>query len=214
MIDISRFEKYISSISYDLDEDLDKIYNEAILNHVPVIRRASIDLLRTILTIIKPNNILELGTAVGFSASLMSRIMDNQVSITTIERNDNRIAKAKENFKLLKLEDNINLVEGDALEVIDNINETFDFIFLDSAKSSYKELLPKLISRLNKGGVLVTDNILQEGKLLSPRSIISQRDRTTYDRMREFVYDLYHTNELVTTVIPSGDGMAISVKNN
>lgn len=211
MFNISNFEKYISSVSYDLKCDLKLIYEEAKENHVPVIREPELDILRVILEMKKPKKILELGTAVGFSGSFMIECLGGNTFLTTIERNSKRIEKAKENFKKLDIEDKVALLEGDATEIVNDIEEKFDLIFLDSAKGSYKELLPKLILLLNEGGVLLTDNIIQEGELLLPRSLINQRDRTTYDRMRSFAYDLFHTKEIVTSVIPCGDGMAISV---
>lgn len=179
---------------------------------VPIIRKEMESFLRVMLTIKNPKNILELGTAVGYSALLMSESA-KEAKIKTIENYDKRIPIAKENFKRAGKEDVIELVEGDALEVIKNEpDDTYDFVFMDAAKAQYIFYLPEIIRIMKKGGILITDNVLQDGDVVLSKFIVRRRDRTIHKRMREYLSAVKNSDELETTIVPIGDGITMSVK--
>ena len=168
--------------------------------------------LKTIFASKHPKNILEVGAAVGYSSILMSENIDDDARITTIENYDKRIAKAKENIRRAGKENVITLLEGDAGEILKNLSGSYDFIFMDAAKAQYIVILPEIMRLLASGGILITDNVLQEGDLVQSRFAVCRRDRTIHSRMREYLYAVTHSNELVTSVIPLGDGITFSVK--
>ena len=156
--------------------------------------------------------ILEVGTAIGFSALLMSEYAPQGCHITTIEKYEKRIPLAKENFKKAGKEDRITLLEGDAVEILADMQETFDFIFMDAAKGQYIHFLPDILRLLEPGGLLVSDNILQDGDIVESKYAVTRRNRTIHNRMREYLYELKHREDLVTSIIPLGDGVAVSIK--
>ena len=160
----------------------------------------------------QPSRILEIGTAVGFSALLLSEYMPKGGRITTIEKYEKRIPVARENFRRAGKEDQITLIEGDALEVMRTLEGPYDFIFMDAAKGQYIHYLPETVRLLADGGVLVSDNVLQDGDVIESRFAVERRNRTIHSRMREYLYELKHHGQLTTSIIPLGDGVAISVK--
>ena len=168
--------------------------------------------MKVLLAIQKPLNILEVGTAVGFSALLMSEYAPEECRITTIEKYEKRIPIAKENFRRAGKEDKITLLEGDALEILKGLEEKYDFIFMDAAKAQYINYMPEVIRLLEKGGVLVSDNVLQDGDIIESRFAVERRNRTIHSRMREYLYRLKHEEQLLTSIIPLGDGVALSTK--
>ena len=188
------------------------VEREALDSYVPIIRKEMQSFLKVLLQIKKPMRILEVGTAVGFSALLMSEYVSEDCKITTIEKYEKRIPIARENFKRAGKEEQITLREGDALEILKSLDETYDFIFMDAAKGQYLHFLPEVLRLLKSGGLLVSDNILQEGDLIESRFAVERRNRTIYKRMREYLYELKHNDELVTSLLPLGDGVAISTK--
>ena len=159
----------------------------------------------------QPKHILEVGTAVGYSALLMARIMPEDAHITTIEKFEKRIPVAKANFKKAQLEDRITLLEGDAGEILADLSGSFDFIFMDAAKGQYINWLPDIIRLLAPGGLLMSDNVLQDGTIVESRYAVERRDRTIHVRMREYLYTLKNSEALETTILPIGDGVALSV---
>ena len=179
---------------------------------VPIIRKEMASFLKTFLPVINPMNILEVGTAVGYSALLMSRVMPEDCRITTIEKYEKRIPIAKDNFKRAGKEQCITLLEGDAEEILKTLSGPYDFIFMDAAKGQYLHWLPMLLALLPKGGVLVSDNVLQDGDIIESRYAVERRNRTIHSRMREYLYTLTHMEEFETSVVPIGDGVTISVK--
>lgn len=212
MIVDERMVTFINSLETENSKVLEVIEKEAIDTFVPIIRKEMQSFLKVLLTIHKPMRILEVGTAVGFSALVMSENAPEGCKITTIEKWEKRIPIARENFRRAGKEMQITLLEGDALEVLKSLNETYDFIFMDAAKAQYINYLPEILRLLEIGGVLVSDNVLQDGDILESRFAVERRNRTIHSRMREYLYELKHEKQLVTSIIPLGDGVALSTK--
>ena len=202
--------EYINSLSADLPEYLDRLEVYAEEHHVPIIRKEAQNLLCFLIREKKPSNILEIGTAIGFSAQLMASVSDAHV--TTIEKVEMRLKEARKNIAQSPVGDRITLVEGDALKVLEDLKGPFDFVFLDAAQGQYMNFLPHIMRLMEKGALLVTDNVLQEGSLAGSKFAVERRDRTIHMRMREFLYHITHTDELDTVILPVGDGMALSRK--
>lgn len=214
MIVNERIVSYIHSLEKSNGEICDEIEKYAQETYVPIIRKEMESFLRVMITMKKPERILELGTAIGYSAILMAKAMPKDCSITTIENYDKRIPIAKENFKKAGLEDKITLIEGDALEVLQGLQDEYDFIFMDAAKAQYPYYLEEIKRILPAGGVLIADNVLQEGELIESRFAIERRNRTIHSRMREFIYTLKNSSEFETTIVPIGDGITMSVRKS
>lgn len=214
MIVDERIVTFINSFETQNSEILEKIEKEALASHVPIIRKEMQSFLKMLLALKEPENILEVGTAVGFSALLMSECVPADCRITTIENYEKRIPLARENFRRAGKEDQIVLIEGDAAQVLKELNGSYDFIFMDAAKGQYIHYLPEVLRLLDKGGVLVSDNVMQGGEVIESRFAVERRNRTIHARMREYLYELKHTKELVTSLLPLGDGVAVSVKNS
>lgn len=214
MIVNERIVSYIHSLEKSNGEICDEIEKYAQETYVPIIRKEMESFLRVMITMKKPERILELGTAIGYSAILMAKAMPKDCSITTIENYDKRIPIAKENFKKAGLEDKITLIEGDALEVLQGLQDEYDFIFMDAAKAQYPYYLEEIKRILPVGGVLIADNVLQEGELIESRFAVERRNRTIHSRMREFIYTLKNSSEFETTIVPIGDGITMSVRKS
>ena len=213
MITDERITAYINSLDSGDGALCDEIAREAAKSHVPVIRRETAALLKTMVALKKPERILEVGTAVGYSALLMARVMPGNAHITTIEKFEKRIPAARKNFKRAGMEETITLLEGDAGEIIQNLPKAaYRFIFMDAAKGQYLHWLPRILELLAPGGILVSDNVLQDGTILESRFAVERRDRTIHRRMREYLYQLKHRKDLETAVLPVGDGVTVSVK--
>ena len=213
MIVEERLVTYINSLDQGNTEILDEIEREAIETYVPIIRKEMQSFLRLLLTMQKPMRILEVGTAVGFSAILMAEYGPKDCQIVTIENYDKRIPIAKNNFIRAGKESQITLLEGDAAEVLPTLKDPFDLIFMDAAKGQYIHFLPEVFSLLKNGGVLVSDNVLQDGDIIESHFIVERRNRTIYKRMREYLYELTHRDDLTTAVLPIGDGITVSTKH-
>ncbi|MDY4743399.1 MAG: O-methyltransferase, partial [Lachnospira sp.] len=183
-------------------------------DQVPIIRKEMGNLLKVLLQLVQPERILEVGTAVGYSSILMSENMPENCRITTIENYDKRIPVARNNFKRAGKEDVITLIEGDAMEVLGKLTGPYDFIFMDAAKGQYINYLPDIKRILRDGGLLISDNILQEGEIVESRYAVTRRNRTIHTRIREYVYELTHSEDFVTSIVPIGDGITLSVKKN
>ncbi len=212
MIVDERMVTFIHSLETENSELLETIEKEALDTYVPIIRKEMQSFLKVLLAIKKPMRILEVGTAVGFSALLMSEYAPEGCQITTIEKYEKRIPIARENFKRAGKEERITLIEGDALEVMKSLEGPFDFIFMDAAKAQYIYYMPEAIRLLSKEGVLVSDNVLQDGDIIESRFAVERRNRTIHSRMREYLYELKHHPLLLTSIIPLGDGVALSTK--
>lgn len=212
MIVDERMRMYINSLNTGNTAFLEELEQAALETGVPVIRREMQSFIKTLLAMKKPKRILEVGTAIGFSTLLMCEYGPSDLKITTIENYEKRIPIAKENFKKAGREEQITLLEGDAGEILKTLSETYDFIFMDAAKGQYINWLPDVLRLMEKGSVLVSDNVLQEGDIIESRYLVERRNRTIYKRMREYLYELTHNPILVTSVLPVGDGAAVSIR--
>ena len=212
MIVDERMVTYINSLDEGHTPFLEALEREAKAAHVPIIRREMQSFLKVLLMLKKPVQILEVGTAVGFSALLMSENVPEKCRITTIENYEKRIPVARENFRRAEKENQITLLEGDAAEVLKTLDGPYDFIFMDAAKGQYIHYLPDVLRLLPPGGCLVSDNVMQDGDVIESRFAVERRNRTIHARMREYLYELKHNDNLVTSIIPLGDGVAVSIK--
>ena len=180
--------------------------------NIPIIQHEVVAYFRFLMQTMQPKNILEIGTAIGFSALLMSEYAPEGCKITTIENYEPRIPIAKANFEKCNKSDVITLLEGDAFEILPTLNDEFDFIFMDAAKGQYINFLPQIMRLLKSGGVLVSDNVLQDGDIIESKYAITRRNRTIHTRMRDYLYELKHNDMLTTAILPVGDGITISYK--
>lgn len=214
MIVDDRMRAYINSLNPGNTELLEEIEREAVKAYVPIIRREMQSFLKFLLASVKPYRILEVGTAIGFSALLMSEYAPEGCQITTIENYEKRIPIARENFIRAGKEKQITLLFGDALKILQGLEETesFDFIFLDAAKGQYLSYLPEVVRLLSPGGILLSDNVLQDGDIIESRFAVERRNRTIHVRMREYLYQLTHREDLTTSILPLADGVTVSVK--
>lgn len=213
MIVEERIVSYINSLEKENSPVLEEIEKEARKDGVPIIRKEMESFLRVMLSIKKPMRILELGTAVGYSAILMSEYIDEKGQIITIENYDKRIPIAKENIKKTGRENVIKLLEGDAMEIMPTLErDQFDFVFMDAAKAQYIHFLPEVLRLMKKDGVLITDNVLQEGDMIQSKYVVRRRDRTIHKRMREYLEVVKNHPQLETSIVPIGDGITMSVK--
>lgn len=212
MIVDERLVTYINSLDRGNTEILDEIEKEALETYVPIIRKEMQSFLKLLLAMQKPMRILEVGTAVGFSAVLMAEYGPKNCEIVTIENYEKRIPIAKANFIRAGKSEQITLIEGDAAEILPEISEAFDMIFMDAAKGQYINFMPEVMRLLKVGGVLVSDNVLQDGDIIESHFVVERRNRTIYKRMREYLYELTHNEKLVTAVMPIGDGITVSTR--
>lgn len=218
--DPERMEVFIEAMTPPGPVHLQDLELEALAAGVPIIRPQTQNLLRFFLTMKRPSRILEIGTAVGFSALFMQHYAPAECRIITIEKDRVRAQKARENFARygrISTEDGqtgITLMEGDAIEVLGGIreDESFDLVFMDAAKGQYIRFLPDAVRLLGSGGLLITDNILQEGEVLSSRFAVTRRNRTIHARMRTYIRALMEEERLETLLLPTGDGAAVSLK--
>ena len=212
MIVNERIVAYINSLDRGNSPICNTIEKEAIEDDVPIIRKEMGNLLKVLLELKQPQSILEVGTAVGYSSILMSENMPQNCRITTIENYEKRIPVAKNNFKRARKEEVITLLEGDAMDILKELDGTYDFIFMDAAKGQYINFLPELLRLMPAGGLLISDNVLQEGDIVESRYGVTRRNRTIHTRMREYIYTLTHAEQLETSIVPIGDGITLSVK--
>ena len=212
MISKERTDVFINSLDTGNSPFLDEIEEESLKDNVPIIRKDMQGFLKFILAVRKPVSILEVGTATGFSALLMAENTSDETHITTIEKYEKRIPVAKQNIARGNMEKKITLLEGDATELLHELEGEFDFIFMDAAKGQYLSFLPDVLRLLSPGGMLVTDNVLQDGDVLESRYAVTRRNRTIHSRMREYLYEIKHHEMLDTVILTVGDGIAVSVK--
>lgn len=258
-----RTQIYIDSLSVSPSPYLECLRNKAQSGNVPVIRRQSEPLISFFLAGLKPARILEIGTAVGYSALFIWEASKGTVSIDTIERNPQWAAKARKNVAAYPVDDGdrplspdgdrplspdgdrprspgdrprsshgdrplpddgdrplsdpgdrprINVMEGDAADILPTLKPYYDMVFMDAAKGQYLSFLPHVERLLRPGGLLISDNILQDGDVINPRSMIHRRDRTIHKRMREYLYTITHSPKWQTMVLPIADGVSVSYR--
>ena len=212
VIEQDRMRSFINSLDSGNAPFLDELERQAIKDEVPIIRKDTQALLKFLMAQSKPVNILEVGCAIGFSSLLMAHYSLPETKITTIEKYEKRIPVAKENFIKYDTDNKITLLEGDATEILKTLSPGYDFIFMDAAKGQYINFLPDCLRILNSGGLLVSDNVLQDGDVIESRFAVTRRDRTIHARMREYLYELKHNEALNTVILTVGDGMTLSVK--
>ena len=203
---------YLRSLIKEEDDFLDGIEGQARKDHVPIVKPETKEFLKVLVKMNQPMKILEVGTAVGFSSLYMHKFQPEGGTVVTIERNEGRIKRAKENFSRAGVKDAVTLMEGDAAEILAELSGTFDFIFMDAAKGQYIRFFEHILRLLPAGGILVSDNVLQDGDIVKSRYAIERRDRTIHKRMREYLYTLKQHPLLDTSVLPLGDGVAVSMK--
>lgn len=211
MIVNDRITDYINSLEQSRGPLLAEIAQEARKNRVPIIREETASLLMTLVESKRPKKILEVGAAVGYSALLMARAMPQDCHITTIEKYEKRIPEALKNFHRAGEHDRITLLSGDAGEILRELSGPYDFIFMDAAKGQYLSWLPDILRLMAPGSLLFSDNVLQDGDIIESRYAVERRNRTIHGRMREYLYELKHRDCLATSIIPIGDGVALSV---
>ncbi len=207
-----RITTFINSLDPGNALFLDELEKKALEGDVPIIRKDTQALLKFLMAQCRPQNILEVGCAVGFSSLLMAHYSDASTRITTIEKFEKRIPVARDNFSKYDAEGKITLLEGDAMDILRTLEPGYDFIFMDAAKGQYINFLPECLRILDKGGLMVSDNVLQDGDVFESRFAVTRRNRTIHSRMREYLYELKHNPQLNTVILTVGDGMTLSVK--
>lgn len=212
MIVDERMSSFINSYASPNSPGLNELEKYSIETNVPIIRKEMQTLMKFMLAVNKPHSVLEVGTAIGFSAILMAENLPEDSRITTIEKYEKRIPLAKENFERFGLKNRITFIEGDATDVLKSLEGPYDFIFMDAAKGQYINFLPEILRLLSPGGILLSDNVMQDGNILESKFAVERRDRTIYKRMRDYLYELTHNEELTTVILPVGDGVTISTR--
>ena len=214
MIVDERVSCYIKSLTACNSNFLEELREKALEDKVPIIKRETESLLKTLLLLKKPKKILEVGTAVAYSSLVMAEVLEGKTKISTIENYEKRVLEARKNIKDSHYSNIIHLIEEDASKVLKELvekEEKYDFIFMDAAKGQYINWLEPVIKLLNKEGVLCSDNVLQGGDIVQSRYLIERRDRSIHSRLREYLYELTHREELSTTILSLGDGVALTV---
>ena len=212
MIVEERITDYINSMGKEDPSWLAEIEKKAREDEVPIIRKETKEFLKTLIRMKRPKQILEVVTAVGYSALYMKECMGREGNITTIENYPPRIEAARNHFSHYDKEGRITLCPGDAAVILKELSGPFDFIFMDAAKGQYIHFLPDIIRLLPKGGLLVSDNVLQDGDIIQSRYAIKRRNHTIHSRMREYLYVLKNSKEFTTAILPIGDGVSLSVR--
>ena len=193
-------------------QELEKIKQKALEEHIPIIMDDTLEVVDKILTELKPNRILEIGTAVGYSAMCFSEYLDPNGKIDTIERDEERIAEAKINIEKVGVTDKINIYEGDAVEILPTLNEKYDVVFIDAAKGKYPFFLKEALRMINSNGVILADNILYKGYVMSDYN--KHKQRTAVRNLREYIKEVTENPDIETEILEVGDGLAVSkIKN-
>jgi len=203
---------YLASVKPDRESKLEDLYQEATAKNIPIIKHEMEDFLRLIIVMHGPKRILEIGTAIGYSSIIMSLASEEAVEIITLEKSEKMIEQAKSNFHKFGYEKTITIMEGDAVEVLKTLREPFDLIFMDAAKGQYMNFYEDAMRLLKDGGILIADNVLQEGLVARSRFAVPRRQRTIHGRMREFLKTLSNNEQLTTSILPIADGATISMK--
>ena len=201
-----------SSFPVRLPEKLEAVRKKAMDMGIPIIPEDTVSLLQTVFALLKPEKVLEIGCAVGFSAGLFASLVPDGGSVVTIDRYPYMIEKAKENFNLMDISHKVKLLEGDAAAILPTLDEFYDFIFLDAAKGQYPFFLPQCLRLLKKGGVLCADDIFLSGMLYKDPLQIPRRHRTAQKRMKEFLNVIFNDSSLQSAILNVGGGLSLAVK--
>ena len=204
--------EYLENLQPFCEGELGQLQKTSYEKEVPIIPKDVVQFLGVVLSIIKPKKILEIGMAVGFSASYMTDFLQEGGHLTTIDRFDVMIKQAKENFKRLGVEDKVTILEGNANDILPTLDEQYDFIFMDAAKGQYIQILPDVLRLLKKGGVIIADDILQEGRVAQAYEEVPKRQRTIHKRMNEFLNEITNNPKLKSSILTIGDGVAFIQK--
>ena len=192
-----------------MDEvELEKIKVKALEEHIPIIMDDTLEVVGDLLSKIKPKFILEIGTAVGYSAMCFSKYISEGGYIDTIEREHERVEEAKKNIELVGILDKINIIEGDAVEILPTINKKYDVVFIDAAKGKYPFFLKEALRLINKNGYIIADNVLYKGYVMSDYN--KHKQRTAVRNLREFIAEITKNPTLETKILEVGDGLAIT----
>lgn len=194
------------------EEKLKIIKEKALEEHIPIIMDDTLEVIDTYLKEMKPKRILEIGTAVGYSAICFSKYLAEDGIIDTIERDEERIAEAKANIKEMELDSKINIYEGDAIEILPTLNNKYDAVFIDAAKGKYTFFLEQALRMLDKKGIIFADNILYKGYVLSDYN--KHKQRTAVRNLREYIKQTTENEKLETEILEVGDGLAITHFHN
>ena len=211
-LDYDRLDSFIDSFFTEQDEFIRELEYSATRDEVPIIRRDTQQLLRFILSAQRPGKILEIGTAVGFSAIMMAKYTPRETRITTVEDYGPRIEQAEKNIAVSGYAERIELIEGDGAKVMAELKDSFDLIFIDAAKAQYPAYFEEAKRLLSEGGILIADNCLKGGEIVESKFAVTRRNRTIHKRMREFLLEITRSPEFVTTILPIGDGVVLAVK--
>jgi len=204
--------EYLENLQPFCEGELGQLQKTSYEKEVPIIPKDVVQFLGVVLSIVKPKKILEIGMAVGFSASYMTGFLQEGGHLTTIDRFDVMIKQAKENFKRLGVEDKVTILEGNANDILPTLDEQYDFIFMDAAKGQYIQILPDVLRLLKKGGVIIADDILQEGRVAQAYEEVPKRQRTIHKRMNEFLNEITNNPKLKSSILTIGDGVAFIQK--
>ena len=188
--------------------ELEKIKQKALEDKVPIIMDDTLEVISKILSQAKPKRILEIGTAVGYSAICFSEYLEPNGKIDTIERDEERVKQAKENIKKAEVEEKINIYEGDAVEILPTLNQEYDIVFIDAAKGKYPFFLNQALRMIKKGGIIIADNVLYKGYVMSDYN--KHKQRTAVRNLREYIAAISDNEQMETEILEVGDGLAIS----
>lgn len=213
MVDINYdyIEEYIKGILKSDSGKLKKMKDFANSNNIPIVSPEVGQFIRVLLKISNAKNILELGTAIGYSSLIIAEATGPDTNVTTIEIRKDMYEIAKRNINESKYEEKINIIEGDAREIIPQLDKKYDFIFLDASKGHYLDFFNDSIKKLNNGGIIVSDNVLYKGMVASDELVI-RRKRTIVKRMRNYLEYISNLDGYITSVLPLGDGVSLTYK--
>ena len=211
-LDEKRFSVFSETLRKPLKKELSDFYEDAKRRTIPVIDEETMDILAFLLSVKQPSRVLEIGSAIGFSASFIINCLKPSARLTSIEYNPAMADEAEENWKRLGIFERIIFKRGDAVILLKEEKEPYDFIFLDSAKGQYPTLLPDLKRLLKKGGILFSDNVLMEGRVTESRFFVERRDRTSHERIRSFLWEVSRDPDFLTDLLPLGDGILLAHK--
>jgi predicted O-methyltransferase YrrM len=205
--------EYLNTLIEEDDKDIVQMEKYAMENNVPIVQKEVANLIKLMITIQKPKRILELGTAIGYSSILMSRASKTIEDIVTIERNENMAEIARNNIRIFGEEKAISIIEGDCLKVLQDLDDKYDMIFIDAGKGHYNDFFPQCLRLLKDSGIIISDNVLFRG-MVANNDLLIRRKITIVKRMREYLINISKDKNLITTVIPIGDGVAITARRN